>query len=646
MAQLSFLYSPQKDKEILKEELSAGSLKGKDLDAVFSFLTGNGCTSLSDVDFETVISWRSYVRSLHLKKQAAEHYMGLLEIAMMHFLEPSFPELCREIDEKHHFSRAEKNKVKAFLMMMGIKSLAKITYHTRKSYERFLLSCDLENPRRYLKVLDQIKLSSIRAENELRPFQKKQFSYRNDVFYLGYHPDYETAMEFYYVRNKEELVFDFSIDAPAKLKHQIFEMLSHCLLIGAKRKNLREMYIVPLKLLYLYCAGAGIPDIEAMEQEDVDGFKKSLQGKCGTKTKVYMQIINSTRRFLFLSSPKTNWDANVWYMDRFTFKLDRLNPAYHIDQFSFCTIKDKENRDLFKSFMKKLIGISHRALNTVQGKYTDIRVFLLFCDRMGIKAKRITPGQMDAYMDHLDEKGNGSITFNKHLNALLSFYGYLEAKGEISKIPFQGEYYRKKEYYLHNDRTLGRDLQMDILGKLNLFPEHLRLMCIILWATGLRINEVCTLQGDAFSFEDGDTYLKAMQYKQVLEKKIPIPSVLYRVMSDYIEKNRIGNDEYIFKNKKGGAYYASTFRSQMQRLCRAYGIGEGDYVFRPHDFRHTVGTEMFDFGVSLQAIRDYHGHRNENMTKQYIDYMPAKVNRANKEYFKDNLLLGAEEGEE
>ena len=53
MAQLSFLYSPQKDKEILKEELSAGSLKGKDLDAVFSFLTGNGCTSLSDVDFET-----------------------------------------------------------------------------------------------------------------------------------------------------------------------------------------------------------------------------------------------------------------------------------------------------------------------------------------------------------------------------------------------------------------------------------------------------------------------------------------------------------------------------------------------------------------------------------------------------------------
>ena len=54
-----------------------------------------------------------------------------------------------------------------------------------------------------------------------------------------YHPDYETAMEFYYVRNKEELAFDFSIDAPAKIKHPVFEMLSDLLLIGGKRKNMR-----------------------------------------------------------------------------------------------------------------------------------------------------------------------------------------------------------------------------------------------------------------------------------------------------------------------------------------------------------------------------------------------------------------------
>jgi len=89
-------------------------------------------------------------------------------------------------------------------------------------------------------------------------------------------------------------------------------MLCHCLEIDERRKNRREMYIVPLKLLYLYCAGAGISDIELMTGEDLNGFKESLKDKAVTKTKVYLQIVNSTRRFLFLSSPKTNWNAHIW----------------------------------------------------------------------------------------------------------------------------------------------------------------------------------------------------------------------------------------------------------------------------------------------------------------------------------------------
>lgn len=35
-----------------------------------------------------------------------------------------------------------------------------------------------------------------------------------------------------------------------------------------------------------------------------------------------------------------------------------------------------------------------------------------------------------------------------------------------------------------------------------------------------------------------------------------------------------------------------------------------------------------------------YGHNNENMTKQYIDYMPKRIEQANKEYFNqaENLL--------
>ena len=37
--------------------------------------------------------------------------------------------------------------------------------------------------------------------------------------------------------------------------------------------------------------------------------------------------------------------------------------------------------------------------------------------------------------------------------------------------------------------------------------------------------------------------------------------------------------------------------------------------------------------VSLQSIRDYLGHTYEEMTRQYIDYMPQRIAKANDEFF-------------
>jgi len=208
MAQLSILHSHPAGYELLKEELHKCGLEGKDFDAVFSFLTRHDTRSLREAGLETVIAFRNDMGLRYREKQAREHYMGLLEIALMRFLQPSFPQLNLEINGNHHFSRAEGNKARTFLMIKGIRKASEITFRTRAAYEHFLSLCCLKDIRRYLKVLDQIKLCSIKVENEKRPFPRKQLRYENDVVFLGYHPDYETAMDFYYVQNKEELVFD------------------------------------------------------------------------------------------------------------------------------------------------------------------------------------------------------------------------------------------------------------------------------------------------------------------------------------------------------------------------------------------------------------------------------------------------------
>lgn len=71
----------------------------------------------------------------------------------------------------------------------------------------------------------------------------------------------------------------------------------------------------------------------------------------------------------------------------------------------------------------------------------------------------------------------------------------------------------------------------------------------------------------------------------------------------------------------------------MIEACRENKIANGEYLFQSHDYRHTVATMFYDSHVSLQSIRDYLGHTYEEMTRQYIDYMPQRIAKANDEFF-------------
>ena len=131
-------------------------------------------------------------------------------------------------------------------------------------------------------------------------------------------------------------------------------------------------------------------------------------------------------------------------------------------------------------------------------------------------------------------------------------------------------------------------------------------------------------------------------------KRVPIPITLYRLMQVYLKKHQRGKEAYIFQNRKGGAFSKSTFMGQMKKYCTQIGIQNGEYIFKSHDYRHTVATNFYEHGVSIQSIRDYLGHTFEEMTMQYIDYMPRKIAKENDAYFEEeenSLLACMQKGE-
>lgn len=364
---------------------------------------------------------------------------------------------------------------------------------------------------------------------------------------------------------------------------------------------------------------------EALCEQPTTISVERLNNRIGSVTEREMQQIDIALQIAL--------NANVWYMERFHLSEDRLNPSNPVQRLSFIEVTNKKNRELLQEYAKYHVGIGGLTIANIRGQLYEVKRLLeYFKEEESIC--QVDENQLDDYFRKLEEKDTKDDTFNKRIVHYIKFYQFLNVRGYMKEIPFKPEYYLKKTYPEHHDRTVEEKVYMEILHKLYAFPLVPRLIFLHLWCTGLRISEVCTLKGDAYYWDGEDAWLKVYQIKMKADKMIPIPLVMYRIMRKYIEREHIRPKDYIFKGKDGGAYRGTTFRQEFQQYCDKNGIADGSYIFKTHDYRHTLATQFYDEDVSIQTIRDYLGHFSEEMTKQYVDFMPKRIEKASDTYFK------------
>lgn len=560
-------------------------------------------------------------------------------------LEQQLSQAVRECTEVGIVAR---NHVKRFLMEYGVWQLSEMDYTLRCMFKEYLNRKQISLSHQIcLNAFDKMKLHAMREEMQTIAGRRKyELKYVDQVLFLPYYPKPEIAAQFIQARDKNSLVWDFTKKCSRKLKEQIFECLNHVVTITETWR--RKEKLMALQYFYGYCIQMGIADIETITLEQEEGFRHYLAQKMSGKVPSrFPGIIEFSRKRLFLQADQIHWYAQVWYLERFHFSKERLNPSKKVESVSFREISQEENRKYLKEYMRYTLGITDMSLCSIRIRFLDIRNFLQSFDGEDKNICELQEEKIYLYLEELRKKEVAEKTFNGQLFSIRHFFSFLLVKGYIRRIPFLYEMYQKKIIPVHHDRSVREEVCVEILSKLYRFPEHLRLMFLHLWCAGLRCSEVCTLQGDAYEWKNGDAWVKVYQIKMKTYKRIPIPEMLYKLMGVYIEKYQIQPEEYLFKNKNGGAYVYGTFRCQMLKLCSENQIAGGEYLFQSHDYRHAVATEYYESGVSIQAVRDYLGHDHEDMTRQYIDYMPRRLDDANEEFFsqqEESLAAGLRKG--
>ncbi len=606
-----------KEKSIIESQLqNLNEIDEKTKALVADYCKDNGINDLKEVTREDIRRFGI----LMLNKQEftprqQTYFKGGLERVNTLLRKEDYEAVAKEIEELDVSEpKDKKNKLLSFFIQNDIHSAEDITYDVRKKFEDYIGLYRSSKIMEYVKAFDLLKLEAIKAAQN--PFEKARYTDPDEKLYFGYHPDYDTAMTFHYYQKKDNLVLDLSVNASPVLKRQTLDFVNYIFENESNLKMRNERFLMPLRHFFNVCVERGVKDINQLEKEDIEAYRESLKGNVGTKEQDYMQIVNLFRRFIFCKgNGRINFKANAWYLERF-FDDDniRVNSASPIGKIEFITIKDKKNRQILKDYEKKLFGNTEKSAQTIRCRHYVLLDFFEYLDQKGIEIENLGKADVKKYVQTFLEGGKKKETMNIKLMIINCLCDYLY-KMKIVKTLINMSEYRQRTYYHHNDCSLSEEelrKEMEVTKNLE-YTE--KIMFLILRITGIRASEVCILKPNQMIEDNGNFYLKIWAQKMKDERLLPIIKPVYTLLGKYVSDMHREADEYIFQNRKGGAYCYGTFTAHVGALLESQGM-----KFKSHTSRHTTATRMDMIGVDISAIRQYLGHKTDEMTKHYIDY--------------------------
>ena len=211
-----------------------------------------------------------------------------------------------------------------------------------------------------------------------------------------------------------------------------------------------------------------------------------------------------------------------------------------------------------------------------------------------------------------------SVTINRKLSALKSFFRYLLKEGVIRENPMLKIIAPKSNKRLpefvgkDNMESLFRDIEFDE----GFAGSRDKLIIEMLYFTGMRLSELINLKDT-----DIDIHSQRIKVlgKRNKERIIPFSLVLQNSIESYIkirEKDiiHVEQNPYFFVTQKGNKLYEKL----VYRTVNSY-LGKVSTLRKksPHVLRHTFATHMLNNGADLNAIKELLGHANLAATQIY-----------------------------
>lgn len=220
------------------------------------------------------------------------------------------------------------------------------------------------------------------------------------------------------------------------------------------------------------------------------------------------------------------------------------------------------------------------------------------------------------YLSHLPDKASSVA---RKASSLRTFYKFLMLEKIITKNPTANLELPKR------GRSLPKYLSPEeielLISSSGDIKTSVRLRCMIelLYASGLRVSELCELPMTA---NLGDRLL--IHGKGAKERLVPMHEAAQSALHKWLEIRGDTDSKYVFPtNSQSGHITRDGFFKILKKCAVLAGIDP--HRVSPHVLRHSFASHLLAGGANLRVIQTMLGHEDISTTQIYTHVLPEKL---------------------
>ena len=230
-----------------------------------------------------------------------------------------------------------------------------------------------------------------------------------------------------------------------------------------------------------------------------------------------------------------------------------------------------------------------------------------------------------SYLDHLSESGLGVRSIARHLTSLRNLYGFLLREGHIQQDPTEHLRSPKQWQTIPKFMNLKQiDQTLEAVGSATPVAIRDRAMIELLYATGLRVSELCKVGMLDLNRDAGILRTTGKGNKQRL---VPAGTSALTAVEEYLTSSRSkllkGRvSRFLFVTSRGGCLTRQAFWKALDGYGKKAGIFQG---LSPHVLRHSFATHLLEGGADLRSVQVMLGHADISTTQIYTHVMRSRL---------------------